>query len=456
MMITPKDMTPEQRLKFVQEGAAKRAQSQDNSNITPTKPIQKAKPQKSKSIKPQKALGKMAMQRKEQERQEAIKSNAEKIAESLKRRSTIVGNHPSVMRQVSAVMQRNTQVKNVKLRPIKKIKQQAPMDRSSEYAIFKARIDERDKQFARLFKQAEEIRNRLEQISKRETVKFHEAFRDCYGIYEFIESSEDSYDFYENLRSYFKATLVSIQSNTPDEGLLTRFIFPRKSDDDNKRYNKRISEYGTVLRYARNTHVSKKDFIKWYVDTTQTRILSAARKSATADNKEKLERAKIVLLRYFDIREQWPLGHFDYPEFLANKQVHLPDELMFVVCRGVRKFNRDIYFDPENSDATSVSLAEISALHFIPPNISLVHDLISRLAAFLVPHIDQIEQEIDQKTEQVWADDMANILMERELGSAYKSADKWADRQQALMAEDQVAFEAKRKKIQKIRNKERK
>ena len=51
---------------------------------------------------------------------------------------------------------------------------------------------------------------------------------------------------------------------------------------------------------------------------------------------------------------------------------------------------------------------------------------------------------------------MSNLLMERELGTAYKSADRWADRQQAALAEDQVAFEAKRKKIQKLRNKSRK
>jgi len=42
------------------------------------------------------------------------------------------------------------------------------------------------------------------------------------------------------------------------------------------------------------------------------------------------------------------------------------------------------------------------------------------------------------------------------LGAAYKSADYWADRMQAAMAEDQVAFEAQRRKIQKLRNKSRK
>jgi hypothetical protein len=169
-----------------------------------------------------------------------------------------------------------------------------------------------------------------------------------------------------------------------------------------------------------------------------------------------INRSRIALLRYFDIQEQWPLGQFDYPEYLAARQVHLPDDLIFVICRGVRKFNRDVYFDPEDPAATRVPMAEISALHFIPTNIDLTNDLITRIARQLVPYIDEIEEEITQKTEQVWAHDMSNLLMERELGAAYKSADRWADRMQASIAEDQIEFEAQRKKIQKLRNKARK
>ena len=403
-----------------------------------------------------KVLSLATQKRLELERQEAAKSKTEKLAESIKNRSTISAKHNSVVQQVAEVKERNTPVKKAKLNPIKKVKQQAPMVRDTEFQEFEARNLERDKQSHRLLKQAESIRNRLTKISNRETVKLTEGLRDCYGIYETVENSQDGDQLYDIIRSYYKATLEKIQSNTPNEGLLARFIFPRKMNDDNKKYNKRISEYATVIRYAREVGVAKKDFVKWYTETTQTRILEKARKSATSDNTEKLKRAKIALLRYFDIQEQWPLGHFDYPEYLAAKQVHLPDDLIFVICRGVRKFNRDIYFDPENPGATRVPMAEISALHFIPPNVDLINDLITRVAKHLVPNIDDIEDQIDRKTEQVWAHDMSNLLMERELGAAYKSADYWADRMQAAMAEDQVAFEAKRRKIQKLRNKSRK
>lgn len=406
-------------------------------------------PTKNIKKKQQKVLSQAAQKRLELERQEAAKSQTEKLAESIKRRSTVIAKHNSVATQVNAVKNRNTPVKTIKVVPVKKAKTQTPIKRDSEHDIFQARIAERDKQHHRLIKQAETIRNRLDKISKRETTKLYEALRDCYGMYEYIESNREPYEFYSILRDYYKVKMEPIQSNTPDESLLVRFIFSNKS-------TKQISEYGTVLRYALEIGVAKKDFIKWYTSTTQTRILALARKSATSDNQERLKRARIALLRYFDIQEQWPLGHFDYPELLAAKQVHLPDNLIIVICRGVRKFNRDIEFNPNNPAASRVPLAEISALHFIPPDIDVVHDIIERLARFLVPQIDQIEEEIKQKTEQVWANDLTNYLMERELGTAYKSADRWADSQQAAIADDQIAFEAKRRKIQKLRNKARK
>ncbi len=443
-METKKFATNKERVDYIKKASAAR-----NAEIAAQLATQPKKSAKTTAKKQQKVLSKAALQRLELERQEAAKSKVEKLAESIKRRSTVSGKHHSVVTQIATVKKRNTPVKRAKINPIKKVKQQTPIKRDTDFDIFQARVAERDRQNHQLLKQAETIRNRLEKITNRETVKLNEALRDCYGIYEFIENNKESYIFYDILRSYFKGTLEKIQSNTPDEGLLVRYIFSKKS-------TKQISEYATVIRYAREVGIAKKDFIKWYTGTTQTRILAKARKSATADNTEKLKRAKIALLRYFDIQEQRPLGHFDYPEYLAAKQVHLPNDLIFVICRGIRKFNRDVYFDPDNPAATRVPLAEISALHFIPPNIDLVNDIITRIARDLVPNIDNIEKQIEEKTEEVWAHDMTNLLMERELGSAYKSADRWADRQQAAIAEDQVSFEARRKKIQKLRNKARK
>jgi hypothetical protein len=398
--------------------------------------------------KQRKVLSQAAQQRLGKERLEAQKTQAQKLSESIKRRNSLLSKHDTVAANLEGVQAAAKKEKNIKLAPLKKIRQKAPMKRDSEFEVFQARLKERSDEIHRLLHQATTIKNRMEVLARRETVKFHEALRDCYGIYEHIKSSPEPYAFYDVLRDYFRMQ-GTVQSNSPDEGLLVRFVFTKKS-------NKQISEYATVIRYALQTKVSKADFIKWYTTTTQTRILQKARKDGNAQLNERLARARVLLQRYFDIREQWPLGEFDYPAMLAEKQVHLPDDLIIVICRGVRRFNRDIAFNGDSPGRSVVPLAAISALHFIPPTIDLANDIMDRIARYLEPRLEHFEEEIQQKTEKVWSNDMTNFLMERELGADYRSADRWADRMQASLYEDQQAFEQARKKIQKLRNKARK
>jgi len=408
------------------------------------KPTAGKKPAK----KARKVLSQAATKRQEQERLEAQKTKTEKLAESIKRRSTVLSKHDSVTKNVDAVKAAAKKNKTFELRPVKKVREKAPMPRGSKFEVFQAQMQDREQEIHRLLQQATVIKNRLENMARRETVKFHEALRDCYGIYQHIQSSSEPYAFYDVLRTYFKQ-LGTAQSNSPDEGLLVRFVFSQKS-------NKQISEYATVMRYALETKVPKARFIDWYTTTTQTRILQKARKAGNAKLNDRLQRARVVLQRYFDLREQWPLGEFDYPEFLADKQVHLPDDLIIVVCRGVRRFNRDVDFDGKSPSRSKQPMAAISALHFIPPNIDLANDIMDRIARYIEPRLEDVEAEIQAKTDQVWSDDMTHYLMERELGAAYRSADRWADRMQAAIAEDQQAFEQQRRKIQKMRNKARK
>lgn len=395
-----------------------------------------------------KVLSQAAQKRLEKEQLEAQQTKAEQLAQSIKRRSSVLAKHETVTKNLNSIQAAAPKPKKFKLKPLNTVGYKEPMKRESDFDIFQARLKERDQEIHQLLHQATAIKNRLETMAKRETVKFHEALRDCYGIYEHIQSGPEPYAFFDVLRDFFRLQGV-VQSNSPDEGLLVRFIFAQKS-------NKQISEYATVVRYANEAKVPKSGFIDWYTTTTQTRILQKARKAGNAVLNDRLSRARIMLQRYFDLREQWPLGEFEYPEMLAQKHVHLPDDLVIVICRGVRRFNRDVAFDDSQPSRSTVPMASISALHFIPPTIDLANDIMDRIARYLEPKLEQFEEEILNKSEQVWSHDMTHFLMERELGAAYRSADRWADRMQTASREDQQAFEQQRRAIQKNRNKARK
>lgn len=441
-----------ERLEKVRSAQAARQAQVEKASATSSLKSVTAKPfaEKTGKKKVRKVLSQAEQNRRAAAAFEAAKTKAEKIAETIRNRSTTLANHSVVEQKIKDVDARKPKPPKLRVRKVSKVHEAAPMKRDSEFDIFKARIEERDRAHGKFLKQLEKLRERIQLEASRQRVKLAEALRDIYGIYDVIEASPEPYNFYGILKSYLCVTKPNRSwSTTPNENLLPWVVFP-------DRHKKVISEYGTVLRYAREVKVAKNDFVKWYSVSTQTKILEKARTSATADHRDKLRRARIVLLRLFDIREEWPLGHFDYPEYLAERQVHLPNDLIFVICRGVRKFNRDVHFDPDHPERTIVPMAEVRALHFIPPTVDVINDLIDRIARFMVPRIDEIEAEINSKSQQVWAHDLTGFLMERELGSAYKSADKWADRIQASSEEDQMAFEIKRRKIQKLRNKARK
>lgn len=86
-----------------------------------------------------------------------------------------------------------------------------------------------------------------------------------------------------------------------------------------------------------------------------------------------------------------------------------------MICRGVRRFNRDVKFNAQNPNRSRLPTASISALHFIPPTIDLA-----------------------------------------KLAAAYRSADRWADRMQVALHENQQAFEQQRRAIETLHNKARK
>jgi hypothetical protein len=440
-MTDPKQMTPQERLAMIRKIQAERAAQNPEPAQPAEKPKRTAKPKKVK------VLSQAAQKRLEQERLEAAKTKTEKLAERVVSKDKAAVKHKSVQRNLDAIKDKKPKAPNLKVKPAPKIKEQEPKKLDTEYDRFLAKIEERDRQHHILLKQADGIKTRMKKIAARERVKLAEALRDCYGIYEDIENGDDPSKFYDILRSYFKATLERVQANTPDESLLVRYVFSEKS-------NKQVSEYSTVFRYALDNKIAKNNFVDWYTKTTQTKILALARNANTTDSRERLMRARQLLLRFLDMREEKPLGVMEYPEYLAARQVHLPNDLIFVVCRGVSRFDRGVQFDPDDPSKTQIPQADVRALYFIPPILEVANDFIERMARHIMYRIDYFE-ELEREDAGNWLNDLSNFLTEQEMGAAYKSADKWADRMQASIAEDQATFAAQRKKIQKLRQKAR-
>lgn len=440
-MTDPEKNAAQKRLADIQKILAERAAKSPKVTSTPVTSKKAAKP------KEMKVLSQAAQKRLAQEALEASKTKKEKLAESVASKGKAAAKHTAVQRNLDAINNKKPKAPNLQVRPVPKLAGKDSGKGDTGFDLIIAKDEERERRHHVLLNQASGIRTRIQKIAVRERVKLAEALRDCYAIYEDIETGMEPWKFYEVLRSYFKAKRERIQENTPEESLLVRYVFDNKS-------NKQVSEYATVLRYALDNKIAKKDFVEWYTKITQTKILALARNTNTVDSRERMSRAYRLLMRFFDMREEKPLGYMEYPEHLAAKQVHLPDDLILVVCRGIRRFDRGAQYDPNDPSKKQIPQVEIRALHFIPPNIDFSHDIINRLARYIAPNIERFEQE-EVEAVSTWLNDLTNHLTDLELGAAYKANDKWADRMQAAIAEDQVAFVAQRKKIQKLRNKSR-
>jgi hypothetical protein len=101
-----------------------------------------AKSSKSKSTvkKQRKVLSQAAQQLLEKERLEAQKTRAQKLSESIKRRNASLAKHDTVAANLEAVEAAAKKEKNIKLAPLKKVRQKAPMKRDSEFEVFQARL----------------------------------------------------------------------------------------------------------------------------------------------------------------------------------------------------------------------------------------------------------------------------------------------------------------------------
>ena len=136
------------------------------------------------SKKQRKHLSQAAQKRLAEEKLEASKTKAEKLAESIKNRETVGAKHKSVQRHLDDIEERKP--KPPQLKPVKptKVTQLPTMSLAEDNSHIARLLRElKDNEQRRVLQSAELIKNRLKKTDKREKTKLAEALRDCYGIY---------------------------------------------------------------------------------------------------------------------------------------------------------------------------------------------------------------------------------------------------------------------------------
>lgn len=255
------------------------------------------------------------------------------------------------------------------------------------------------------------------------TKALYKMLESLYSLYKRVNDSEYNSAFYANLRGGLRAHGVKIQSNTSDEALLIRFVLRASKP-------KQVYDYSTVLAEALEQEVESSAFSKWIEETTIAGAISNYRQriSTQATYRDRLKRARLLVLRMLDIRETRPVGSFSYPTLLAERWVNRGTHLVVMIGYANRRYDRDS------------QTADVNILFALDPNIENDVWVINEMAKRIVTKVEMLEEKMNVLEKEVWADELYNQVVESYAVYAEERTEWWMERQQAARYEDQKEF----------------
>jgi hypothetical protein len=303
-------------------------------------------------------------------------------------------------------------------------KQSKAVQLSPQALLRKAAIEKKEAEVTSFIKKQTDELKRIRQDVIKSQIKYRESLykilSEMYALYIEIEKSEHSGQFYANLRGFLLSSDVRIQSNSTEVSLVIRYIY------ENSIKPKLINDYGNALLEACLEEVEPHDFLNWIKETTISKASQQYQQRAKVGMSREalINRARILILRMMDVFEASPLGSFEMTAWEAEKKVHQGSDFVFLVGRGVRRFDRESH------------IADIRVCFFIPPGIDFEHMVINRLAKHIYNGVLDWEEELEKVEERVWAGDLYNYLSDKEAQAAEKSHTQWQERMAASMDMD--------------------
>jgi hypothetical protein len=251
--------------------------------------------------------------------------------------------------------------------------------------------------------------------------------QEAYAVYCEVENSDYADDFYDGVRWELKKQNIKTQSNTPNEGLLVRLVCGGDIA------TKTISDYSRVLAGAKRNNIEPGNFSDWVKAMTMTKVIADERDASS--NKEayadRLQRARLVVLRLLEARETMPIMSHRTTAKWAEQKLN-SDGLWIGIGHARRSDNAGSY--------RSGFYADMHMLALLTPNIDIEIYIINQLAKTFVDRVAQYEVMINEFEEKVWANELWEKLISAGEEESKKADLRWANRQQAARFEDESEF----------------
>ena len=239
--------------------------------------------------------------------------------------------------------------------------------------------------------------------------------QEAYAVYKEISQHELSDIFYAYVRGELLKHGVKIQSNTPDASLIVRLVFGADASA------KSVSEYGKVMQAAVDRGVRSDKFAEWLKQETLTKVLADQRaiEAATETPKDRLDRARRVILRLLDIREAKPIITHSTTAHTAEKHLGRHYGLCVAIGHASRRMDRESF------------LADVNLSLVLPVSMDFEIYIVDKMARYIINDIEEYESKIDSLTESVWADELYERLIAAGDEEIDANNEYWSNRQQA-------------------------
>ena len=269
-------------------------------------------------------------------------------------------------------------------------------------------------------------------VTRKKIINLNDQYRDllykylqeAYAVYKEAQAHELAESLFANVRGALLKLGVKIQSNTPDASLIVRLVFGADAS------TKSVSEYSKVLEAAVSRGVKSDMFAEWLKKETLTKVVIEQRAEVKEleTPKDRLDRARRLILRMMDIRDAVPLFTHDTTAHTAEKNLGRSYGLCVALGHANRKMDRESFY------------AEMRFSLIMPVSLDLEIYIVDKLARYVMPSLIQYERELEELSETVWADKMFENLVAACDAEVAKNNEYWANRQQAQLYEDQQEF----------------
>ena len=293
-------------------------------------------------------------------------------------------------------------------------------ERFEEWEIAESKKEEVIRGWAR---RLVETKNKMRQVNEQYKKLMLGFLQEAYAVYVEIESSDYADEFYANVRWELKTNDIKIQSNTPNAGLVIRYVCGADIA------TKTISDYSRVLEGAARNEVSPAVFAEWVKEKTMTKVIEDERAaSSNAETyAERLKRARLVVLRALEARETKPLISQKTTAWAAEKMLSR-DGLWLAIGNARRRFDRESFY------------ADINILAMLTPNIDLEIYIVNQLAKPFVANVEKYETMVNDMEEKLWADELWEKMVSAGDEESRKANKWWSEKQQASRFEDESEF----------------